>query len=213
MSYKKLYFYSLFSITLIFVQLITSTICLNIIVDILLKRRTLQIDFLTRIGLINDPEYTVVSSKFIFGLKFQYTELISIITGLKLAIFTFSVLILMLFIFKRVKKTNRQRFILTNFIFFSFLLSLILLLHYIPAIFEEITFLDRLARGYNRHLIYEGYITENLYGYYFDEKIIDFISFKNLIEDIILWTVIGIIFIFAIIYIRRENNLKKEIIN
>ena len=197
---------------MIIIQSIVSTVCLDIIINILLERRAMQIDYLTKIGLINDPSYKVVTYKYILGMKVQYNNLIWIVNSLRLTSIIFLILILMFFIIKRIRKTVKQRFRWNNFIFFSFLISLLSLLHYIPAILEEMAYFDILARSYNRHLLSEGYITENLFSYYFEKKIENLISFKNLMDDIFLWAIIVCIFILAIIYIRRENESKKEII-
>ncbi len=88
---------------------------------------------------------------------------------------------------------------------------MILVLHFIPSIFEDIAYFDMFARGYNRHLIIEGFVTENIYNYYFDMIIEDIGPFKNRIEDIILWIIIGYVLAMTMIYIKVENNSKKDL--
>ncbi len=83
-GYKRKLFYIHCLIILIVIQLIISTICLDIIHQILLKKRTIQIDYYTKLGLVNDPSYTVLSEKYILGIKVQYNELLLIINRLRL---------------------------------------------------------------------------------------------------------------------------------
>ncbi len=67
---------------------------------------------------------------------------------------------------------------------------------------------DTSARGYNRFLISEGYVVKELYTYFFNKKIGDITSFTSIIEDSILWTIIGFVFVVAVLYIRRENKIR-----
>lgn len=193
---------------MIVIQLIITIISLSLIFDISLKERSMNIDFLTRIGLIDDPNYTVSTYRYIIGIKVQYNDYFLILHYLIVITIFVVGLFLLLFIFERNKTTEKQRFRWTSFVFFSSLLSSILLLHFIPSVIIDMFYYDMYARGYNRHLISEGHVVEELYTYFFNKKIGDINSFTNLIEDSILWTIIGFVFVVAVLYIRKENKIK-----
>ena len=193
---------------MIVIQLIITIISVALIFDIMLKERSMKIDFLTRIGLIDDPNYIVSTYTHILGIKVPYSDFFLILTYLIVTTMIVLGVFSLLFIIERNKTTEKQRFKMTSFLFFSSLLSAILLLHFIPIIIKDMLYFDTFAKRYNRHLISEGFVVEELYTYFFNKKIGDINSFTNLIEDSILWTIIGFVFVLAVLYIRKENKIK-----
>ncbi len=201
---NKLYSYFLYIFGFIIIEFIITTIFVYIIIDNSLIQRVMKLDFFILMGIV---DYEVITKKNIIGIELQYYDYFKLVSFLILIVIIFIIMFVIIFIVKRIKKIKIGKFKKKSFILFIILMTLILFLHFIPLMVADFWYNNYIVKMYNRVLINEGLMTENRYNYFLFKSIINInlSQLLNFTEDLILWIIIGYVFILLITYIKNDN--------